>query len=130
MPGAVERSPFAVVAGKRRAYFYACSSFHHRGRAVCTNSLEMRLQDADEAILTALERNLLDLGVLEEAMSRALEVAAAGQPDLDARRTELRAVDQVRVSLSGWAWQNLPHSASVWDFVFDSFLACFTQSRL
>ena len=35
--------------GTRRAFFYACSSFHHRGRAVCANSLEMRLADADES---------------------------------------------------------------------------------
>jgi len=86
--------------GKRREYFYACSLFHHRGRAVCANSLEMRLADADESVLTALERYLLDPDVLEEGMARALAANAAGEPNVDARRTELRrALDQVRGEL-------------------------------
>jgi hypothetical protein len=42
--------------GSKRAHFYACWSFPHRGKGVCANSLEMRLKDADEAVLRALER--------------------------------------------------------------------------
>lgn len=56
--------------GRQRAYFYACSSFHHRGKTVCANSLEMRLPDAEEAVLRALERELLDPEILEAAMAR------------------------------------------------------------
>ena len=86
--------------GKRREYFYACSSFHHRGRAVCANSLEMRLADADESVLTALEQYLLDPDVLEEAMARSLKADAAAEPNTDARRAELRrALDQVKTEL-------------------------------
>jgi hypothetical protein len=60
----------------------------------------MRLADADESILTALEEHLLDPGILEEAMNRAMQNAAADQPDGDARRNELRrAVDQVQSEL-------------------------------
>ena len=65
--------------GKRRAFYYACSAFHHRGRAICPNSLEMRLTDADDAILTALERQLLAEDVIEEAMTRAIAQAPAAQ---------------------------------------------------
>ena len=46
--------------GSERANFYACSSFHHRGKTVCSNSLEMRLEEADEAIVSALGDELLD----------------------------------------------------------------------
>ena len=36
--------------GGRRAFFYGCTSYHHRGRTVCTNTLEMPLAEADEAV--------------------------------------------------------------------------------
>jgi ssDNA-binding Zn-finger/Zn-ribbon topoisomerase 1 len=35
--------------GRRRAFFYACSSLHHRGKTVCANSLEMPLQAAADS---------------------------------------------------------------------------------
>jgi site-specific DNA recombinase len=75
--------------GKRRAYFYACSSFHHRGKAVCVNSLEMRLEDAEGAILTALERELLDPEILEAAAARAAARVAAPPENMDTRRHTL-----------------------------------------
>jgi site-specific DNA recombinase len=82
--------------GKRRAFFYACSSFHHRGKAVCPNSLEMRLVDADAAVLNALERELLDADVLEEAMRRAVEQAlSGGETRADRQRTVRRELDQI-----------------------------------
>ncbi len=74
---------------RRRVYFYACSSFYHRGRTVCANSLEMRVQDADHALLTALERELLDPEILEAAMARAASRVAAPPEDLETRRHTL-----------------------------------------
>ena len=75
--------------GRRRAFFYACSSFHHRGKAVCANSLEMPLQAAEEAVLTALERELLDPEILEEAAARAAARVASSTDDPNARRHAL-----------------------------------------
>ncbi len=75
--------------GRQRAHFYACSSFHHRGKVVCPNSLEMRLHDADDAILTALERELLDPEILEAAAARAASRVAAPPEDLVGRRHAL-----------------------------------------
>ena len=75
--------------GSRRAYFYACSSFHHRGRTVCANSVEVRLEDADRAILQALERELLDPSILEAAVARAAARVAAPAQDLTGRRQAL-----------------------------------------
>ena len=57
---------------------------------LCLGQLEMRLAEADESVLTALERYLLDRDVLEEGMTRALAANAAGEPNVGARRTELR----------------------------------------
>lgn len=71
----------------RRAFFYACSSFHHRGKAVCANSLEMRLADADNAVLTALESELLDPEVIQETMRRAIAASNGRDHDPARRRT-------------------------------------------
>jgi site-specific DNA recombinase len=75
--------------GRQRAYFYACSSFHHRGKTVCPNSLEMRLEVAEGAILSALERELLDPGILEEAAARAAARVATPAENIDTRRHTL-----------------------------------------
>ncbi|CAN5488569.1 hypothetical protein BH23ACI1_BH23ACI1_33360 [soil metagenome] len=86
--------------GKQRAYFYACSSFHHRGRAVCENSLEMRLGDADRAVLDALERELLNPAIIDEALGRA--IARSGDPEAEtaARKVAIRqAVDELDAAL-------------------------------
>jgi len=56
---------------------------------MCPNSLEMRLQDADDAVLTALQRELLNPGILEEAIARVAARVAAPPVDLDARRHAL-----------------------------------------
>jgi hypothetical protein len=84
----------------RRAFFYACSSFHHRGKAVCTNSMEMRLADADNAVLTALEREPLDPEIIQEAMRRA--IASVNNPAIDPARRRAAiasAMEQVGAEL-------------------------------
>jgi hypothetical protein len=75
--------------GSKRAFFYACSSFHHRGKTVCPNSLEMRLEEADEAIVLALGDELLDTDILEAAAARAVARVATPPADLEARRHQL-----------------------------------------
>ncbi len=72
--------------GRQRAFFYACSSFEKRGRVVCPNSLKMWLTVADEAVLSALERELLDPEILQEAAARAAARVAAPAEDITARR--------------------------------------------
>jgi site-specific DNA recombinase len=85
---------------RQRSLFYACSSFHHRGKAVCANNLEMRLADADNAVLGALERELLDPDILQEAMRRA--IAKVGDSDVDPSRRQASlttALEQVTAEL-------------------------------
>jgi Recombinase zinc beta ribbon domain len=36
--------------GKRRAFFYACSNYHLRGRSVCTNRLDVPMKTTDDAV--------------------------------------------------------------------------------
>ena len=75
--------------GRQRAYFYACSSYHHRGKTVCPNSLEMRLEAAEDAILSSLERELLDPEILQEAAARAAARVAAPAEHIETRRHTL-----------------------------------------
>jgi hypothetical protein len=43
----------------RRAYFYACTSYHQRGHSVCRNGLDVPMEAFDAAVLTAIERDVL-----------------------------------------------------------------------
>lgn len=75
--------------GRKRVYFYACSAFHRRGRAVCGNSLAVRIERADDAILTDIERYVLH----PKVVSRAIALA------LDALRPSSQASEQERARL-------------------------------
>ena len=77
--------------GGRRAFFYGCTSYHHRGRTVCTNTLEMPMLAADEAVLSQLEGDALCPEVLEAALSRALGRLTTPDPDAGKRRRALTA---------------------------------------
>src|SRR5262249_42343689 len=74
---------------RRRAFFYACASFHHRGSSVCPNSLEMRVEAADGASQTKLEEQILDEDIITEAMRRAIARAKCEPEDLSDRRRAL-----------------------------------------
>jgi site-specific DNA recombinase len=73
-----------MMARKRgqHAVHFGCMTRHLRGRAVCDNGLEVRLTDADAAVLAAVESQLLNVAVLETALAKALE-ALAGQDEQD-----------------------------------------------
>ena len=75
--------------GRRRAYYYACTSYHHRGRSVCQNRLEMPLAAADEAVLTQLELDALSPNVIEAALERAL-AQLASPIDVEGQRQTLQ----------------------------------------
>lgn len=57
--------------GRQRAYFYGCTSFHLRGRTVCSNSVELPMGRSDEAVLEAIERDVLRPDVIAEALRKA-----------------------------------------------------------
>jgi site-specific DNA recombinase len=59
--------------GGHRMYFYGCTSYWKRGRTVCPNNLEVRMQDIDDAVLTALAGELLAPDVVGEVVSGVLQ---------------------------------------------------------
>ena len=75
----------------RRAFFYGCTSNHHRGRSVCTNTLEMPMAAADEAVLSQLEGDALRPEVIEAALSRAVERLTTPDPKAGQERKALEA---------------------------------------
>jgi DNA invertase Pin-like site-specific DNA recombinase len=64
--------------GKKPAY--RCWYNHSRGRAVCSNSLVVDMRLADDAVLRAITRDVLDSEVVREALDLALRDME--QPDL------------------------------------------------
>jgi DNA invertase Pin-like site-specific DNA recombinase len=80
--------------GKKRMYLYGCTSFHLRGASVCTNSLEVRMDRSDLAVLDAIEQDVLQPDIVVTTIRKALErlkphtEAAQGTRDgLDKRLT-------------------------------------------
>jgi hypothetical protein len=59
--------------GSRRAFRYACCGFHMKGRAVCANSLDVRMEQADDVILSDIEQFVLHPQVVARAIDLALD---------------------------------------------------------
>jgi site-specific DNA recombinase len=72
--GACAGTMFAHRHGhKNRLFFaYMCTHYHVRGRAVCKNGLEANMVRADEAVLHAVERDVLRVEVLETSLWKAM----------------------------------------------------------
>ena len=51
---------------------YRCWYNHSRGRAVCSNTLVVNMHLADDAVLRAVTRDVLDPAVVNEALDRAV----------------------------------------------------------
>jgi Recombinase zinc beta ribbon domain len=84
---------------RRQVPFYGCMTRHLRGDAICANALEVRLDDADQAVLAAVERDVLNIAVLETSLHKAvaaLQASAASngaEAHAAAWRDELAGLD-------------------------------------
>jgi hypothetical protein len=78
--GACGSSMFVHRHGRAAHAYYGCVVYHQRGRAVCKNNLEVRMDDTDRAVLGAVEHDLLRVEVLETSLAKAM---AALQPPAD-----------------------------------------------
>jgi site-specific DNA recombinase len=90
--------------GKQRALFYACSTYHRKGRSVCPNNLETPLPLADEAVLSDFERDFLRPDTIEAAIAQALRFYAPNTgPDTTmlALQAELARVEAELSRLAG-----------------------------
>jgi hypothetical protein len=92
--------------GRRRQFFYGCSSFHKRGACVCENSVEVPMERSDDAVLTAIERHVLQPEIVSAAIGKALarlkrQAAAQSRTiDRDAVKQQLVAVDRELATLT------------------------------
>jgi site-specific DNA recombinase len=75
--------------GSQRQYYYACSSYYRRGKAVCGNKLEIPLRAADDAVIAALESELLDDALVDAVVRKVLTRVVPTGPAVDERRTTL-----------------------------------------
>ena len=59
--------------GKKRVAVYKCGVCHKKGKTVCSNNLAVPLALTDQAVLAAIEEQVLQPGVVEAAIEQALE---------------------------------------------------------
>jgi site-specific DNA recombinase len=81
---------------RQQVPFYGCMTRHLRGEAVCQNALEVRLVDAEQAVLAAVEHDLLNVAVLETSLYKAIAALQDGDGAdvrLTAMRDELARID-------------------------------------
>lgn len=57
--------------GRQRAPFYGCAAHHRKGVTVCNNNLEIPMAEADDAVLSTIERVMLDPSVVQDIVARA-----------------------------------------------------------
>jgi DNA invertase Pin-like site-specific DNA recombinase len=75
--------------GRHRAKFYGCVYHHKRGSTVCSNSVQIRQEVLDGALLEAIS-GALDEQLVEAAVERALERLRSRQGKTADRRQELQ----------------------------------------
>jgi hypothetical protein len=82
--------------GRERAFFYACTAYHKRGTAVCGNSLTMRIERIDQAVLGTLGGDVLRPSVVMAILDGVLETMSprTRARDVDELRTELASVER------------------------------------
>jgi hypothetical protein len=86
--------------GNRRLELWACRTFIEKGASKCANRAQVRVTDADAAILAALEADLLRDEVVEAAVQAAVaEIQMPGNVEtrraaLTARRQALEGEEQ------------------------------------
>ncbi len=76
--------------GRRRVFFYACSSYYRRGRTVCPNRLEVPLVETEAAVIAALEQELLTPDFAERIVRKVLTRAVPTGPALDEARAKFQ----------------------------------------
>jgi hypothetical protein len=76
--------------GRKRAYFYGCTTFHRKGASICTNNRLVALEDADWLVMEAVQDELLDPLVVAHALRVSLSHLTASHDGLGDRAAALR----------------------------------------
>ena len=77
---------------RRRAFAYACTSHHTRGRSVCANRVQMPMAQVDEAVLTKLRDEVVTPDLVDDVLARARELL---EPDGSPSALRDRLVDEL-----------------------------------
>jgi DNA invertase Pin-like site-specific DNA recombinase len=75
--------------GRKRAFFYGCTSFHLRGSAVCSNSVEVPMDRSDAAVLEAIQNDVMNPDVIAATLRKALARLRPTAKAAQARRVEM-----------------------------------------
>ncbi len=84
--------------GKSRKFFYGCTSYNLRGTTVCANATEVDMEAANHAVLSSIERDLLQPEIVAAAIETALATLTA--PD-EAAPGQRQALVAERAALEG-----------------------------
>jgi DNA invertase Pin-like site-specific DNA recombinase len=76
--------------GRRRAFFYGCSSYHLRGRSVCSNGIEVPMDRTNHLLLNAFQSDILRPEHVERVIRGVVTSLRPSVEDRDARRQLLR----------------------------------------
>ncbi len=77
--------------GRRRAFFYGCTSYHLRGRAVCANGIEVAMEPTNRLVLDAFESDILRPEHVERVIRGVVARLRPSVEDRESRRAALRA---------------------------------------
>src|SRR5438094_3254390 len=84
--------------GKRRAFFYACSSFYKKGSTVCANNLLTPVPSADNAVLAVLESDVLRPRLVDAIIAESVDRLTRPRRSDDSKRAAVqRAITTVEV---------------------------------
>ncbi len=78
--------------------FYGCCGYHDRGPAICGNKLDVPMACADREVIAAVLEDVLDVGLLRDAIDAALQLLMGAGPEaqMQVLEAELAAVLQQR----------------------------------
>jgi site-specific DNA recombinase len=75
--------------GNGRKFFYGCSGYHDRGRAVCTNGADVPMEDANGVALEALLDDVLDEALLRDTVDATMNLLQGDGVESRAQAVEL-----------------------------------------
>jgi site-specific DNA recombinase len=90
---------FEVTGWKRKVY--VCSAARRKGATVCTNTFRLPVTETEESILSELERDVFDPGVVEGVIELACEKLSRQAPERAEWQAERNRLERELESLAG-----------------------------
>ena len=79
--------------GRKRVPYYGCAAHFRKGSSICPNNVEIPMADAEETILSVIERTMLDPEIVHDILAEAMS-----QLQTDALQSAHRSAPQSRSS--------------------------------